>query len=79
MLDLVCSLLSEKAVDVALFHLSKLRQLLEPKNGTNLVVMGNLTNMWCLLARILIRLRDLKEAKVCWEKALEGTEKIQVE
>ncbi|KAF8849434.1 hypothetical protein BDZ45DRAFT_752800 [Acephala macrosclerotiorum] len=77
MLDLICSLLALKTFDMALFHLSKLRQVLEPKFGANLVVMGNLANMWCLLARLSIELNDLKEARVCWEKALEVAEKVK--
>ncbi|CZR55532.1 uncharacterized protein PAC_05420 [Phialocephala subalpina] len=77
MLDLICSLLALKTFDMALFHLSKLRQVLEPKFGANLIVMGNLTNTWCLLARLSIELGDLKEARVCWEKALDVAGKVK--
>lgn len=75
-MDLICSLLAEKAYDIALFHLVKLRQILEPKFGTTLMVMRKIANMWCLLGRLALGMADMGEAKLCWEKAVEVAEKV---
>lgn len=77
-LDLVACLLADSAYDLALIHLMKLRKLLEPKLGgrSNGTIMGHITNMWCLTARLSCHLKDWKEAKVCWEKAQESARQV---
>ncbi|KAH7396320.1 hypothetical protein BKA66DRAFT_596980 [Pyrenochaeta sp. MPI-SDFR-AT-0127] len=76
-LVLVACLLADSAYDLALIHLMKLRQLLEPKLGrSNSTIMRHITNMWCLTARLSCYLKDWKEAKMCWERAHESAKQV---
>ncbi|EOO03376.1 hypothetical protein UCRPA7_1146 [Phaeoacremonium minimum UCRPA7] len=86
MLDLVACLLGQKALDVALTQLLKLRQTLKAKadsinNQSNSAtssqrMLTDLTYVWCLAARLSISLGDWNEAKSCWLKALEMAERV---
>lgn len=78
LLDLVACLLTEGAYDLVLANLLKLRQALEPqvgKRGSD-TIMTQVTNMWCLTARLSCQLEDWEDAKVCWEKALEAARQV---
>jgi hypothetical protein len=65
---LISSRLVEKEYDVTLFHLVKLRQVLEPKFGTTLMIMRKITNMWSLLGRLALGMGDQAERRPVYRK-----------
>lgn len=87
MLDLVNCLLGQKAFDEAMTLLFKLRQALARKGensgsrknsaASSQDILGSLTHMWCLVARLSCHLEDWAEAKSCFGKALATAARVQ--
>ncbi|KAF7557828.1 hypothetical protein G7Z17_g371 [Cylindrodendrum hubeiense] len=87
MLDLVNSLLGQKSINTAISQLFKLRQILAPKGETmdnqdndaspSQATFSDLTQMWCLVARLSCHLEDWAETKSCFGKALEAARHVQ--
>lgn len=87
MLDLVNSLLGQKAFDVAMKQLFKMRQVLARKGESinnqmnsatsSQTMLRDLTHMWCLVARLSYHLENWDEAKSCFGKALETARQVQ--